>query len=186
MRVRANSRRCTRLETAGETGFPAGRSRVLKRWLLGSRNHSHLSAERVSFCVHPWLRPSESLPLICIRNLALLWCLGFGAGNFSTHAAFVYETPTEFLTSGDFNGDGIPDALVLDKATGNALVGYSDGNGNLTWSAPLVTGVANATGCGVEHFLATNRDCVAVTAPALNLVNLVDLSQTNWPARRRC
>jgi hypothetical protein len=94
-------------------------------------------------------------------------------------AAFVYETPNEFLTSGDFNGDGIPDALVLDKLTGNARVGYANTGGSLTWSAPLVTGAPNATGCGVEHFLSTARDSVAVTAPPLNLVNLVDLSQTN-------
>lgn len=97
----------------------------------------------------------------------------------SLRGAFVYESPTEFFAAGDFNGDGVADVLVLDKATGNARVGYSDGNGNLTWSAPLVTGVQNATGCGVEHFLQPDRDAVAVTAPAFNLVNLVDLSQTN-------
>ena len=101
------------------------------------------------------------------------------ASAISLRAAFVYEMPGEFLTSGDFNGDGIADVLVLDRLTGNARVGYSDGNGNLTWSAPLVTGVENATGCGVEHFLQTNKDCVALTAPGLNRVNLVDLSQTN-------
>jgi hypothetical protein len=49
----------------------------------------------------------------------------------AANAGFVYETPTEFLTSGDFNGDGIPDVLVLDKATGNARVGYQDGSSNL-------------------------------------------------------
>jgi len=57
------------------------------------------------------------------------------------HAAFVYESAAEFFTSADFNGDGIPDVLLLDKLTGNARVGYADGNGNLTWSSPLVTGV---------------------------------------------
>ena len=38
------------------------------------------------------------------------------------HAAFVYETSPEFITSGDFNGDGRADALVLDKLTGNVLL----------------------------------------------------------------
>ncbi len=97
----------------------------------------------------------------------------------SSRAAFVYETPNEFLTSGDFNGDGIADVLVLDKLTGNARVGYSDINGGLTWSTPLVTGVENVTGLGVEHLLNTNRDAAAVTSPSFNHVNLVDLSQTN-------
>jgi hypothetical protein len=109
--------------------------------------------------------------------LLSLW-LGASAAT-NSRAAFVYQTPSEFLSSGDFNGDGRADVLVLDKLTGNARVGYSDGNGHLTWSAPLATGVENATGCGVERFFSTNRDAVAVTAPAINLVNLVDLSQTN-------
>jgi hypothetical protein len=93
--------------------------------------------------------------------------------------SFVYETPNEFLTSGDFNGDGALDVLVLDKITGNARVGYGNPNGILTWSAPLVTGVGEATGCAVGPFLETSRDAVAVTAPTLNRVNLVDLSGTN-------
>jgi hypothetical protein len=97
------------------------------------------------------------------------------ATSLSASAAFVYETPAEFLTSGDFNGDGIADVLVLDKLTGNARVGYQDASGNLTWSAPLVTGVENATGCGVGRW-ATNLDAVAVTSPQLNRVYILTLS----------
>ncbi len=114
-----------------------------------------------------------------VWNLALLWCLVLGTLNFSAQAAFVYESPAEFFSAGDFNGDGIPDVLVLDKLTGMARVGYSDGNGGLIWSAPLVTGLENVTGLGIEHFLAPTNDSIAVTAPAANHVNLVDLSQTN-------
>ncbi|SPE50120.1 conserved exported hypothetical protein [Verrucomicrobia bacterium] len=90
--------------------------------------------------------------------------------------AFVYETPAEFVSSGDFNGDGIADVLVLDKATGNARVGYGDGAGNLTWSAPLVTGAASPDGLAVGRFLATNQDAIAITSSQLNRVLLVDLS----------
>ena len=95
------------------------------------------------------------------------------------HAEFVYETPSEFFTSGDFNGDGVADALVLDKLSGNARVGYSDGLGNLTWSAPLVTGVDNISGCAVGHFKQTARDTLVVTATSLNRVQICDLSNTN-------
>jgi hypothetical protein len=108
---------------------------------------------------------------------AALFCFAFQHGFAAP--PFVYETPTEFLSSGDFNGDGIPDVLVLDKITGNARVGYGDGAGDLTWSAALVTGAGEATSCGVGRWLQTTRDSVAVTAPTLNRVNLVDLSGTN-------
>lgn len=109
-------------------------------------------------------------------------CLVWGFFTFISECAsagFVYQTDGEFLATGDFNGDGIPDVLVLDRATGNARVGYGNGAGALTWSQPLVTGGDNASGCAVGNFLQTARDAVAVTAPDLNRINLVDLSGTN-------
>jgi hypothetical protein len=112
-------------------------------------------------------------------TLATAACFSFALHPCAAAPSFVYETTNEFLTSGDFNGDGVPDVLVLDKITGNARVGYGNTNGILTWSAPLVTGVGDATGCAIGRWLQTSRDAVAVTAPALNRVNLVDLFATN-------
>src|ERR1035441_4364227 len=120
------------------------------------------------------LRPAKMLNLLFAT--AFVFCV-LAAPDL--RAAFVYESGTEFFSAGDFNGDGIADVLVLDKATGNARVGYRDGNGGLTWSAPLVSGVENATGLGVEHFLQQTNDSIAVTSPGFNQVNLVDLSHTN-------
>jgi hypothetical protein len=111
------------------------------------------------------------------RCRACLSVLGLCAA--TAQAGLVYETPAEFLTTADFNGDGIADVLVLDKLTGNARVGYAAAGGALTWSAPLVSGCENVTGCAAGRFLQTTRDAVAVTAPDLNRVDLVDLSATN-------
>ena len=97
-------------------------------------------------------------------------------------ASFVYETDTEFISSGDFNGDGIPDVLVLDKATGNARVGCQNNLSALNWSATLVTGAAQVTGCTVGHFLNGTRDALAITAAQLNRVYLFDLSNSNSTA----
>jgi hypothetical protein len=93
--------------------------------------------------------------------------------------AFVYDTGGELLTSGDFNGDGIADVLVLDKSTGNARAGYLDTNGVIAWSAPLVSGVENVTGAAVGRFLTAGADALAVTAPGLNRINLISLSNSN-------
>src|ERR1035437_4000789 len=120
---------------------------------------------------------SFSMSLARVLRSALVALLAFGSG--AANAAFVYETGAEFLTTGDFNGDGVADVLVLDKLTGNARVGYADTSGVLTWSAPLVTGVENASGCTVGRLLQTTRDAVAATSAGLNRVNLVDLSTTN-------
>lgn len=106
-------------------------------------------------------------------------CGGAVLGPLSLAAAFVYESTTEFLTSGDFNGDFIADVLVLDKATGNARVGYQNIGGALTWSAPLGTGVEHVTGAAVGRFLQTDREALAVTSPVFNRLHYVDLSATN-------
>jgi hypothetical protein len=109
--------------------------------------------------------------------VALALALGLLAFVSGTQAAFVYQSPGEFLTSGDFNGDGIADVLVLDRLTGNVRIGYGSANGVLTnWSNPLVSGVENPTGCAVGRFQQIGYDTLAVTAPGFNRVNLVDLS----------
>ena len=102
--------------------------------------------------------------------------------------AFVYDTGTELLTSADFNADGIADVLVLDKLTGNIRVGLLDAGGNLSWSAPLVSGVENATAIAIGNYLSPGQNAVAVTAPDFNRINLVSLANTNsatnaviWP-----
>ncbi|MEP6662919.1 MAG: hypothetical protein ABJC04_04550, partial [Verrucomicrobiota bacterium] len=100
----------------------------------------------------------------------------------SRGAGFVYETTNEFLTSGDFNGDGRVDALVLDKLTGNARVGFQGLDGSLVWSATKSSGVENATALAVGRFSATNREAIAVTSIDLNRIQLVDLSNSNAPA----
>jgi len=105
--------------------------------------------------------------------------LTIATASLAARGGFVYETPGSFYASGDFNGDGIPDALLVDKAAGNARVGYGNGAGALTWSQPLLTGVENVTGLTVGPFLQAGVDAIAVTSPSFNLVNIVDLSKTN-------
>src|ERR1035437_4191759 len=78
-------------------------------------------------------------------NWMFLWSVALGLSCFSSRAAFVYETHTEFITSGDFDGDGRVDALVLDKTTGNVRVGYQNFNGALDWSTPRATGADGAS-----------------------------------------
>jgi len=108
-------------------------------------------------------------------------CLAFVALLFASHsanAAFVYDTPAEFLTSGDFNGDGIADVLVLDKATGNARVGYQNIAGALTWSQPFLTGVESASALTVGRFAQTNADEIAITSAQLNRIHILTLSNS--------
>jgi hypothetical protein len=98
---------------------------------------------------------------------------------FTARASFVYETATEFIASGDFNADGIPDVMVLDKSTGNVRVGYQSVSNVLSWSPSLFTGTELVSGCGVGRFLQPGQDTIAITSPTLNGILLQDVSQTN-------
>jgi len=112
--------------------------------------------------------------------MVLVWLFILLAGPAPARAsAFVYDTGTELLTGADFNGDGVPEILVLDKATGNVRLGYVDTNGIVSWSSPLKSGVENATSLSVGPYLAAGTNCIAVTSPDFNRVNLVSLSDSN-------
>ena len=120
-----------------------------------------------SFLIGRWLR---GLALVLLPAVI---CASAGA------APFVYDTGTELLSTGDFNGDGQTDVLVIDKSTGNSRIGYLDANSLLSWSAPLPSGVENISGAAVGRFYLNTLDSLAVTAPNLNRINLVDLSHSN-------
>ncbi len=111
--------------------------------------------------------------------LALVGAAAFSANCGHSATAFVYDTGTELLTTADFNQDGLADVLVVDKLTGNLRVGLLDGTGDLSWSAPLISGVENATACAIGSFLSPGQNAVAVTAPDFNRINLVSLTNTN-------
>lgn len=123
------------------------------------------------------------MKIFCKFLRPLLALIFFGSlvleNNLRAATAFVYDTGTELLTSADFNNDAIADVLVLDKATGNLRAGLLDNAGNLSWSAPLVSGVENATSLAIGNFLTNGQNAVAVTAPDFNRINLVSLANTN-------
>ena len=106
----------------------------------------------------------------------LLVCVLVLLATGPARSATVDETAFEFLSSGDFNGDGRIDAIVLDKATGNARVGYQNANGTLTWAAPVPSGVAQAGSLAVGRFVQTNRDSIAVTSVEFNRIHVLNLS----------
>ncbi len=106
-----------------------------------------------------------------------------GLFTLAAPAAFVYEATAEFLTAGDFNGDGRADALVLDKLTGHARVGYQNPGGGLDWAPGVPTGADPATALAVGRFSQTNSDAIAVTAAGLNRIHILNLSNpSNTPS----
>jgi hypothetical protein len=92
--------------------------------------------------------------------------------------AFVYETPWEFQSDGDFNGDGLRDLVIVDKATGDYRLAYQLSADAYTWVSPRASGVPGATGLGVGKVLTLFSDSLAITSPDANRINLLDVSNT--------
>jgi len=92
--------------------------------------------------------------------------------------SFVYETPFELQASGDFDGDGRLDLLIIDKTTGDYRIGYQLAPGAYTWVPARASGIAGATGLGLGRFNSLSYDSLAVTGPDANRINLLDATST--------
>ena len=90
--------------------------------------------------------------------------------------AFVYENTYECQGDGDFDGDGRPDLVIADKATGGYRIAYQLSPGNYTWVSTRASGITPLTGLGLGRLFNTNRDALAFTGPDANRVNLLDAS----------
>lgn len=94
-------------------------------------------------------------------------------------AGFVYETETEFTASGDFDGDGLQDVVVVDRETGAFRIGYQTAGTNMSWSASRVTGIDSIESVGIGRVLSTNADAVVAASAAANRINVVAAEDRN-------
>jgi hypothetical protein len=96
--------------------------------------------------------------------------------------AFVNEGPGEFSSSGDFNGDGGADLVLVDRATGAFRIGYNNGAGGYNWAEPRATGMENVDAVSVGRLLLTTSDSLAVASTAGNRINIFHVSNATSPA----
>jgi len=86
---------------------------------------------------------------------------------------FALETEIELSSSGDFNGDGLRDFVIVDRETGSFRVLTQAADGSFATGESRPTGVAHPTAIGVGKILRPGPDTLAVTAPDWNGVNLL-------------
>lgn len=96
--------------------------------------------------------------------------------------SFVTETPTEFSTSGDWDGNGLADVMILDKATGFVRLGYQISPLHIEWSEPEASGIEDVTGCSAGIFLDASRSSLVFTTPEANRVQLMRATGNGSPS----
>src|ERR1035437_2500805 len=98
-------------------------------------------------------------------------------------AAFIYETPREFFSSGDFDKDGRTDLVVVDKESGKYRLGYQLTPGVFSWVDCRMSGIKGIAGVSLGHLLAADQAALAFTSPDDNQITLVDVSSPTAPGR---
>jgi len=88
--------------------------------------------------------------------------------------AEIIEAGPDFLASGDFNGDGKLDVVVVDRATGRARFGYRVSAEFFNWVDWRATGVKSVTGISVGKLVNTGRDGLVVVSADAGQVAVLD------------
>src|SRR5689334_18788344 len=87
-----------------------------------------------------------------------------------------YETPEEFFASGDFDGNGRADLVILDKNSGKFRLAFQLSEGALTWEDNRPCGLKSVSGMSVGELLTANRDALVFTSPDANQLSVADVS----------
>jgi formylglycine-generating enzyme required for sulfatase activity len=96
--------------------------------------------------------------------------------------SFSYESPYEFFGSGDFDGDGRQDIVVVDKESGKYRLGYQTTDGVLMWVDCRPSGIRGTTGFSSGRLIAKNYDSLVFTSPN-DQITMVDASSTTAPGK---
>src|SRR5258706_16058708 len=100
----------------------------------------------------------KSYSLIALAASAFLGSAPQSAPAQDHPASFVYETPQEFFASGDFDGDGRTDVVIVDKASGKYRLGYQLTAGVFFLGDCPPSGIKDVDGFIVGKFLVAKRD----------------------------
>ena len=91
----------------------------------------------------------------------------------------VSETEQEFLATGDFNGDGKVDVVIVDRYLGRVRVGYQLSSNFFDWANWKSGGMKNVTGVAIGKFVDGKHDSLCLVSADANLITIVDAVNPN-------
>ncbi len=97
--------------------------------------------------------------------------------------AQIYESPKELMGTADFDGDGRPDVIIVDKETGKFRLGYQTKPGVFDWVECRPSGFDGIAGLTIGHLLKTNENSVAFASPSTSKITIVSVSNPTEVAR---
>jgi len=97
-------------------------------------------------------------------------------------AALVSETEQDLFTTGDFNGDGKIDIVIVDRYSGRVRVGYQLSPDFFDWANWKSGGLKGVTGVAVGRLLDNKHDSLCLVSADANLITVVDAVNPNADA----
>ena len=85
---------------------------------------------------------------------------------------FVYESEKELVTTGDFDGDGREDVVIVDKDSGKYRLGYQQANGLFNWVNFRPSGMKYVSGLTSGKMLAPEQDALAFASADANQLSV--------------
>ena len=96
---------------------------------------------------------------------------------------FIYETPREFFGSGDFDGDGRTDLVIVDKESGKFRLGYQQSAGVFAWVDCRSSGLKGIAGFSIGKLLAPKLDGLAFASADANQLALQEAASATAPGK---
>src|SRR5579883_2774976 len=100
----------------------------------------------------------RSYLLSMIAGVSLLPYVSASALADSHPSPFVYETASEFFGTGDFDGDGRLDVVIVDKDTGKYRLGFQTTEGSLSWVDCRPSGIKGISGFSIGPLFTKGHD----------------------------
>jgi len=126
------------------------------------------------------MKPYSFVAVTAVSLLSFLPHSTLAAGS---PLSIIYESPQEFFGSGDFDGDGRADLVIVDKASGKYRLGYQTEPGVISWVDCRPSGLGSVTGFSLGSLFATNLDAMAFTSPDANQMTFVEAASMTAPGK---
>lgn len=113
-----------------------------------------------------------------LKIISAVVAISVGITSLTSAVPFIYDHEKELTGTGDFDGNGLPDLILIDKGSGKYRIAFQLKQGEFTWVNHRVSGVKDVSGAGVGKLFVENKDGIALTSADGNQIVVIPADNT--------